>query len=380
MKILTNIQTTHVAGISQVLWTLIKHLGQKKNNRIKIVGVDVCSAVDSSAGKIKYQDINPNFSQITLDSNSFPKFNEILKTAETVNMIQEAYGELIDKYREIIALESPDLILLNGTYYVPWLLYLAAKDTNTPIVLHYHGILTKEISHLEDRIKNLLEDLERYFDNDKLLYLFPSELAKNTVEKEVFKHEINKSAIIPNPIPNHFFDAQAIGSKKNVAFIGRLSAVKNPNFIKKLAAYNKKKKGRFKIQVVTDLAPTSKKIFFDTSVNIVKPMDTYKLLKFYEKTGLVISPSFFETYGNVAQEAIATGTPALVSNNMGVAETFKKIGLERLIVDFNSVADVYRHIGKFSGVVVSQEVRNRLREMTSGDKISSHVIKTLKNI
>ncbi|MCB9804628.1 glycosyltransferase [Candidatus Peribacteria bacterium] len=36
----------------------------------------------------------------------------------------------------------------------------------------------------------------------------------------------------------------------------------------------------------------------------------------HERVDIIICPSKFETYGNIAQEAIALGTPVILSKNM----------------------------------------------------------------
>ncbi len=381
MKILTNIQTSHLAGIGQAFWSFLKYLDSQKKNKVKIVGVKVDSDPNTITKGISYEKTGENFSLVSIDGSNLPKFKEVIKEVDSVDKIKELYGYLIDEYGKIIKKESPDLILINGTYYIPWSLFMATKATKIPAVLHYHGILTKEVAHWEDKPRLLMESLEKTFDNDRLFYLFPSELAKRTVEKEVFNHKINRSAIIPNSVPSYFFKAKGMGMKKNVGFIGRWSEVKNPDFIKKLARYNHNQGDKFKINVITDLSSSKKKLSKTLSlIKFLKPMDNFKLMNFYEKMGVILSPSHFETYGNVPQEAVAAGIPALVNNNMGVAETFKKLGLNDWIIDFSSTKEVYQKIDEFSGSVVPRGIREQLKEMVSGEKISLQMLSTLINI
>lgn len=110
------------------------------------------------------------------------------------------------------------------------------------MVLHYHGILSKETAHYDASLQKIILEMERTFDNDNLSYVFPSKLAKTTVENEVFGHKISKTAIVPNSIPDHFFNIEKTGLAKNVAFVGRWSAIKNPQFIKKLLTLTERKK------------------------------------------------------------------------------------------------------------------------------------------
>lgn len=96
--------------------------------------------------------------------------------------------------------------------------------------------------------------------------------------------------------------------------------------------------------------------------------------------GVVLSPSFFETYGNVAQEAVATGTPAIVGPNMGVAEIFKEIGLSQWIVDFKSTKNVYYKIKEISGQPVSSKIKKMLKYNLTSPAINQSLIQVFKSI
>ncbi|MDD4990540.1 MAG: glycosyltransferase, partial [Candidatus Pacebacteria bacterium] len=97
----------------------------------------------------------------------------------------------------------------------------------------------------------------------------------------------------------------------------------------------------------------------------------------YRDMGVVISPSHFETYGNVAKESIATGTPAMISSNMGVSETFKNLGLHNWIIDFNSVEDVYKKIENVMGENVHVSVKDKMKKLYSPCKIFNQIISVL---
>lgn len=247
------------------------------------------------------------------------------------------------------------------------------------MVLHYHGILTKETAHYDLALQKIIKEMEQTFDNDELLYIFPSELAKITVENEVFGHQICRSAIIPNSIPDHFFDIKTIGSQKNIAFIGRWSAIKNPGFIKRISRYDNRKNNGHNFNVVSDQKKPEIKIGGCDNVNYLQPMDSLDLAQFYGTMGMVLSPSTFETYGNVAQESLASGIPALVGPNMGIAETFRQLGLSKYIVDFKSTKDVYDRINDFSGEPITDKVKKMLRFNLTPQAINIRMITALKS-
>ncbi len=381
MKILTNIQTSQLGGIGQTLHNLICSLEKNNPEKIKIIGVEVISEPNCSEKGISYQKISDSTLKMISVNIDVPYFKDIIQTIKNTKDIKEAYSELIHQYISIIKKEKPSLILLNGTYFIPWCLFQAGSQLGIPMVLHYHGILSKETSHYDLSLQNIILEMERTFDNDNLFYIFPSNLAKTTVEEEVFNHKISKIAIIPNSIPKHFFKIKPTGYSKNVAYIGRWSAIKNPDFIKKIIRYNKRKEGDFCFNIVSNIEKAQKEIGdkFDNT-KLYEPMNSHKLAKFYEMMGIVISPSLFETYGNVAQESLATGTPALISPNMGIAETFRELGLSDYIVDFKSTKNVYDKITNLSGQTISDQVIKKLKYNLTPNVVNENLIRTLKSV
>lgn len=380
MKILTNIQTSQLGGIGQTLHNLITSLEEKNPEKVEIIGVEVSSELNCSGNSINYQKTPDSILKMISIGIKSPYFGDVIKTVKNVDEIRNTYSELIETYIKIIKKENPSLILINGTYFVPWCLFQAGTQLGIPMVLHYHGILTKETAHYELSLQKIIKEMEQTFDNDKLLYIFPSELAKTTVENEVFGHKICRSAVIPNSIPNHFFDIKTIGSRKNIAFVGRWSAIKNPGFVGKISRYDNKKNDDHNFNIVSDQKNTKGGTGIFSNINYFDPMNSFDLAQFYGTMGMVLSPSTFETYGNVAQESLASGIPALVGPNMGIAETFRQLGLSRYIVDFKSTKDVYNKINNFSGEPIEDKVKKMLKFNLTPHAINVRMIKALKSV
>jgi len=145
-----------------------------------------------------------------------------------------------------------------------------------------------------------------------------------------------------------------------------------------LADYNQKKGNKFVINVITDLDKNNK-IYKDLSklVKFHKPKTNKNLASFYRNMGVVISPSHFETYGNVAKEALASGTPAMVNSNMGVSETFNVLGLNDWIISFDSVKFVYDKIDGMIGETVNSDVRDKMKDLYVPQKIFNQIITIL---
>jgi len=380
MKILTNVRFAKIAGIAQSLSSFLNFVQNSEKEKTNVVGVDILKKEKNDQSFLSEVIEEGKFKKITTKAD-VPNLADAIELSTNLEEFKSKYSEVIESYKKAIESESPDVILVNGTYFLPWCLLLASKQTGIPTVLHYHGSISKETSHFKEKPKKIMLEMERSFDSGSIFYIFPSNLTKETVEKEVFGHTVCSSAILPNAIPMHFFDAEAKASKNKVGMVSRWARIKNTDFFKRLAVYNQKKGGRFSMHAVTDLKRNSQdKIMLNGLVKFRRPVENEFMAKFYQEMGTIICPSHFETYGNVAQEALACGTPALVGSNMGVSETFQSLGLNQLIVDFNSLPSVYKKMEEVSGEVVSSEVRNKMKEMYCPAVVHGQMLDILKNV
>jgi len=366
MKILTNLTDNKNSSINRSFSDLSQFINRQ--SRVDLVGINIVQSIEvkertSIINKAKIRDVFLPFEKI-----SNPLSNDI----STLEDIKTKYEVVIEKFRSITIEEKPDAIILNGTYAIPWALMYATKDLNIPTFVHYHGLLTKEVAFRPDKDRNIFRQMERQFDNSYLKYIFPSNLAKKAVESEVFGHEIKSSLILPNPIPNLFFNSKLESKRKGIGFVGRWTPIKNLEFCINLANYLNSIKSKNKISLVINKMDSNKKL--PGNAKKLGPFNKTQMKKFYQSIGAVISPSFFETYGCVAQEAVATGTPALVNKNMGVAEILDKYGLSDLIIDFASPAKVFQKIEDISGEVIDPKIRNRLKQDLTADALYPQMI------
>jgi len=383
MKILTNVCFSKLAGINQTMSSLVAHVqncGDSK--KLDIVGIEMEKSGDPCF-PAKIREIREGNSKIITVSMHHPDVNELVDKSENIGNVEKAMGPLIDQYRKIIKSEKPDVVLLNGTYYLPWCLFLAAKNFAQKIVLHYHGSLTKETEHYPQAMRKIFNKMEKTFDSDNLRYIFPSLLAKNTIAKEVFNREPKYFCVLPNPIPLHFFETVKKRSNpiKSVGAVARWRHIKNSDFIEKFASYNSNLIKRFAFNLLTDMRTV---VNFPDHIRriakLIKPMDNSRLGRFYSKMDVMICPSHFETYGNVAQESLASGIPALVSSNMGIAEIFRRFGLEKWITKFDCPADVFKKIEQTLGERVDVKLRSELKNELNPKKIHSRLLDYIRGV
>ncbi len=376
MKILTNIRFAQTAGIAQVVLSFMDFIKKSGAGDLSITAVNIINKRGKNTFKKKMDIKNSTISA----SLNVPNIAKVIKKAKGLSYVEKRYSKVISAYQRAIKEEKPDLILVNGTYFLPWCLLLAAQKEGVPVVLHYHGVLAKETASWNKKAKKIFLDMEKCFDNDNTFYIFPSDMTKNVVEKEVFGHKIYKSAIIPNPVPEYFVAGKNKKTKQNIGIVSRWTRIKNVQFCEKLAKYNQKNGNKFTINIITDLDSKNKNYKrMSKLVTFYSSRSNKKLVAFYQKMGVVISPSHFETYGNVAKEAVASGTPAIINHNMGVSETFKKLGLHDWIINFDSVKSVYKKIEDVIGGEVAEDVKNQIKESYGTHKIFAELVSVLSN-
>ena len=373
MKILTSIKFAQTAGIAQVVLSFMDFIEKSKGDDLSIVAVNIIDEKEKTFKKVSTKKTSTISFGIDV-----PNIAEVVNKAKNLKDVQKAYEDVIFAYQTSIIDEKPDLVLINGTYFMPWCLLLAAEREKIPAVLHYHGVLAKEVQNWGKKQRKIFLDMERCFDKKDIFYIFPSKITKNVVEKEVFKHKIKKSAIIPNPVSDHFFEEENKVEKRNIGIVSRWTGIKNVQFCEELADYNSKNGNKFVVNIITDL-DKSHKIYKKLSkiVTFHKPKTNKNLASFYKNMGVVISPSHFETYGNVAKESLASGTPAMVSLNMGVSETFDNLGLNDWVINFDSVKSVYDKIENVMGETVHKDIKSKMKELYTPNIIFSQITSIL---
>jgi len=378
IKVLTNIRFAQTAGISQTLSCFLDYVRKNKKGIIEIVGVNIIDRNKNTYNKTRKDNIS-----IISAGVKIPDLKNVMKKCKDVNDIKKEYVEVINVYRKAINKEKPDIVLVNGTYYMPWCLFQAAREEGLPIVLHYHGILTMETQHWPAKERSLFLAMERSLDHKENFYIFPSKITKTTVEKKIYNHKVKNWTIIPNPVPSYFFDVNREKNNVNnvnIGIISRWNFIKNIEFCETLSKYIRNKNSNFVVNLITDLSKKDKRYKkISKFVKIHPAVKNKELCDFYKKMDIIISPSYFETYGNVAKEALASGVPSLVNKNMGVSETFKKLGLNKWIVEFISVKEVYEKIKQFIGYKIDKKIRKKIKQYYSPEKIFNQLVEILQS-
>lgn len=266
---------------------------------------------------------------------------------EKASNIRKHWNVLVEATKNVLRDESPDIVLINGSYFVPWILATAAYELGIPIVLRYAGVLQKEVSHRNYLVRRRLLNYERQLVNMANAVIFPSSLCCRVVEKEIINHPIERKIVVPNPAKPAVANYRRRSRRFTIAAIGRWSAIKNFQAFIALHKELLAKKWPHKAVMITSY--WDEKFGIPETIERKDPMSHDDLQKFYRSIDLLVVPSHFETFCNVAAEALVNGTSVLVSKDVGFAEILHQVGLDRMVIDsFDDTKAVARAVRRLA--------------------------------
>ncbi|HEY4501571.1 MAG TPA: glycosyltransferase family 4 protein [Candidatus Paceibacterota bacterium] len=374
MRIAMNVTRDYVAGITS---SNINILNTLLGNDHEMVGIEVTGKIHLKSPIIFRSFAPETFDHHTLNLHHLP-INQVVKKSRTLRDVEVAYKPAIALIRGILRETKPDCMLLNGTYFIPWLIALAARAEGIPVVLWYAGVLTRETEHYPARSRRIFKSMEQSMVRQAKKIIFPSDLCRKEVEERVAGKRLRNSYVVPNPITPIFTEQSAAepSLERRIAAVGRYSPVKNFDAYFSLHRRLLKEKWLHTASFVTS---TEKIPRMPRTVRIAPPMTQEGLKRFYLTQGLIICPSTFETFGNVPMEAACLGIPVLVNKTMGCADILRQAGLSNMIADFTNEDEVVRKVKELCGQYILPRQLNALRKLLDYRFIGSEIEGVLKS-
>jgi glycosyltransferase involved in cell wall biosynthesis len=372
MRIATNVTRQYLGGISRCNVNFMDSISKDGGS---IVGIELNSSRYMEASTI-FRHLSPDwFKHHTVNMHDISMIKSI-EGAKNLKALEKIYRPIIKIVKDILIKSKPDVVLLNGTYYVPWIMSIAAHELKIPIVLRYAGVYTKETETCKPKLRKFFNEMEKSFYKRVSHYIFPSHLCQDVVEKEVIKKKLKNTFVLPNPfqIPEGKSVFKSI--ERRIAAVGRWDRIKNFGAFFEIHRLLKKEGWRHEASFVTG---SSKIKRFPKTINRFASMTHTELLKFYSSQGLVICPSIFETFGNVPVEAVCAGIPVLVSDTMGCAEVLRQAGLDSMVMSFNDPKKVVERVKKLCGQQILPKQINNLRRILDPDVIHAEMMSVLRS-
>lgn len=342
MKIATNVSRDAFGGITISNLALFDWLENKEDT---LVGFEVVTQ-RRFLGPVIFRRYHPDFFRhvIVNGIDIMPK-----RPWEGFGDLRRKWSVLIDEVKAGLAQERPDVVLINGTYNVSWILAIAAKELGLPVVLRYAGVLSREVSHRGWLTRRRLLVYERQIAEIADAVIYPSTLCREVVEHEVLGHSAAQAEVIPNPATARMPRARRRSGRYTIAAVGRWSAIKN--FQAFISAHNTLLNQHWTHRALMLTSHWDERFGIPETIERRDPMAPSAMPAFYRSIDLLVVPSHFETFCNVAAEAVLNGTCVLVSEKVGFAEVLRKAGLSRMIIptfdDPMAVAAAIRKLSRY---------------------------------
>ncbi len=378
LKVAINLTRENVGGITASNINLIKYLYELD---YEFLGIELNRKVHMR-GSALFRHFSPEiFDHHIINIHDLP-IEVVIKKAKNIKDVESVYSKSIKIIRSILKETKPDVMLLSGTYYLPWLISIAARQEKIPIVLRYAGVLSREIEYFKEGPKKIFRQMEKSVLSRANQVIFPSQLCRDVVEKEVVVGKIKNGYVIPNSVSRVFIDPCAVNYslERRIAAVGRYTDIKNFDLFFELHKKLLKRGWRHSASFITNPNASIKKL--PKTIEVFPEMTSEGLKEFYISQGLIICPSKFETFGNVPMEAVCLGIPVLVSDQMGCAEILKKVGLESMVISFDDLDKVADRVQKLCGQSIMPKQLNALKRILDirliGGEINAVLINTAK--
>ena len=372
MKIATNVHRDAFGGVTISNLALFDWLENKEDT---IVGIEIITG-RHILGAVIFRRFLPSFfsHHIINGIDILPRYSW-----EKIGNVRKKWNILIETTKNILRLEAPDILLINGTYNTPWILAQAAKELGIPIVLRYAGILQKEINHKNFLVKRRLLSYEKWLASTAAAIIFPSEICKKTVEKEILGYSTKQSFVIPNPAIAIKNNTRRNTGRFTLAAIGRWTHIKN--FQAFISLHNELLAEEWPHRAIMVTSHWDEKFGISETIERKEPMDQEDLFKFYRSVNLLIVASHFETFCNVAAEAVVNGTSVLISKNVGFSEILIKAGLKRMVIDsFEDPVQVAKIVKRLAKTKLTKKEIKKVASLVNPQVIHEQILNVLNGV
>lgn len=283
-----------------------------------------------------------NFPCFTTHPKSLNNFFDM--TDDDINLYIEAFEKAI---KEEIEIFKPDILHVQHI----WILSYIAVKFDLPVVITAHGtdIIGHERSnrfhkYTYEAVKKCNQIISISDDNKKLiLNNFPDakdkiSLIKNGYDEKVFyKTNYDKNAILKRFNINKCYD-------KIICFAGKMTKIKGIDILLKAAKIYENDNTLTLLagdgELMNELKALSKELDLK-NIYFLGNLEQDTLREIYNISDVSVVPSRFEAFGLVAVEALACGTPVIVSDVGGLPSIVNnKVGMitkkddEKMLANF----------------------------------------------
>jgi glycosyltransferase involved in cell wall biosynthesis len=279
--------------------------------------------------------------------------------AVAIDEVLAAAEPLIARVADVLTAERPDRVLAVDTDLKGLTVIAACRRAGLPVTTFVASLSHIEAQYDARPAQRYMPAVERYCLTRSDRLIFPSRYAADCCQAA--HGAMAPWTVIYNGIAAEFLDApRPEPDARKIGAVMRLSRIKNPETLGRIATAVRQR--GYSLSLITDLRTPAQRrqqaLVRDASI-LPPTLCTATLAAFYQHCRAVVTPSHFEASGNVPMEAIAAGSPAVITSRVGVAEVFRDLGLGDLIVEVDDVEGTVERL--VAARPIEDTVRDRLR-------------------
>ncbi len=258
----------------------------------------------------------------------------------------------------IVAHERPDLIEVGSTWFAPWLVHLAKRRVDLPVVWFYHSNFPRVIAPWPERAGRLRRaaadfawSYVRRLGRMVRATLAPSDFVARELERQGVDRVVRVSLGVDLGRFHPGRRAAAAETRRRhglpegplAVYVGRLAAEKEVDLL--LTAWREVERRTSARLVLVGDGPARRRLHRSAGSErlywLPFEQDRDRLADLLAAVDLAVAPCSIETFGLSALEALASGTPLLSADRGGVAETVTRSGAGALFPsgDAGALAD-----------------------------------------
>ncbi len=217
-------------------------------------------------------------------------------------------------------------------YYLSGLIavqYNQRTQKNIPVIMNFHTIeRAKYFNNQTDHVNEYRNGIEQLL-TQQVTYIIANSSSEHHHLQRFHQTPEDKIKIITPAINTSIFkpatDTLALSDRLHLLFVGRAQAIKGlDRLLEACQLLEEGMPGFLELTIVGEhrenIQSKIELFALHPSIHIVKQCKPEQLAKYYQSADLVVLPSYYESFGLVALEAIACGTPVIVTQHCGVAE------------------------------------------------------------
>lgn len=228
-----------------------------------------------------------------------------------------------------------------SSFFIIPLILKKLKIINSKVIFVSHGLVPIE---KENQMYNYPL---RYFLYQKICLFWSNHIIavsnylKSSIINE-YKIKEDRISVVHNGVEDKFFSEEKesfIGASQYILYVGTITKIKGLDFL--LTAVREIDNVQLiligkKTDYLDEIEKKYSYLFESKKAIYIGEMDTKTLLSAYFNAKFLVLPSHYDSYGMVVLEAMASGKPVIVSDNVGSKEIIEN-GKEGFIVPFGDI-------------------------------------------